>query len=86
MALPVEKAADLAKDMAKKGIMGSISMAKPESKSKDEEMEADGEDMPEPDVEMVLKDIDALVPGLGTLVHELIEKCMAKDGDDESSY
>ena len=70
MALPVSKAADLAKDMAKKGLVGSISMEKP-----------DEMDMPEKsgDLEPILADIDKRVPGLGALVHELVERLQAGD-------
>lgn len=51
MPLPLKAAADLAKDMAKKGISGSISMGKPEMKhmgsgdAMDDSPEKDSEDM-----------------------------------------
>ena len=80
MALPVAKAKSLASDMAKKGLIGSISMSDPKE---GEEME--GDDAPMDDMQPVMDDIDAMVPGLGKLVLELCEKCMAKSGDDGSS-
>lgn len=75
MALPVAKAASLAKDMQKNGLVGSIAMGKP----MDEHQEPDG-DEPEgmDDLSAVMKDIDMKVPGLGKLIQEMVERCMSK--------
>ena len=80
MALPIKKAADLAKDMASKGVMGSISMGEP--KDDGEMPEDDGMDAPD-HVKPVLADIDALVPGLGKLMLELCEKMKADDQEQD---
>lgn len=73
MALPMAKAADLAKSMASKGVMGSISMGEPH------DMPAEDEGTSDDELKPVLADIDALVPGLGKLMMELCEKMKAAD-------
>lgn len=82
MALPIGKAADLAKDMAKKGLVGSISMGKPKAAEPPDLPSEAEEDDP------VMQDIDDLVPGLASLIRELVDKCLAEGSnseDDDSS-
>jgi hypothetical protein len=66
MPLPIAKAADLAKSMAK-GV--GVSMGEPKDMS---------DDVPD-HIKPVLDDIDALVPGLGKLMMELCEKMKEDD-------
>jgi phage gp29-like protein len=82
VALPIAKAADLAKSMASKGVMGSISMGEP--KEMDDGMQDDKDSMDMPDhIKPVIEDIDKLVPGLGSLMHELCEKMMSADEEQD---
>ena len=74
--LPISKAADLAKTMASKGVMGSISMGEPKD---EEDQPSDEMDAVPEQLKPVLADIDALVPGLGKLMLELCEKMKAED-------
>jgi hypothetical protein len=77
MALPIAAAADLAKDMASKGIAGSISMGEPKEED-DDAKDADEQIKP------VLDDIDAMVPGLGKLMLELCDKLLSMDKEQDA--
>lgn len=81
MALPVKKAAELAKDMASKGLIGSISMAKPEDKPEDMSEDEPKEDMD--GIEAICADMDHLCPGMGKLMMELCERLQSQDKEQD---
>lgn len=86
MALPIAKATALAKDMAKRGIPGSISMGEPKHMGSGDEMDESPEKEPDGDLENIIKEIDEASgkPGLGRLIHELCERCAAEYEEEES--
>ena len=75
MALPGKAGAALAMDMGKKGLMPSAGPAD------DAEPPADGEDG---GIEAIIADIDEKVPGLGKLVHELMDRIRAEDEEQDA--
>jgi hypothetical protein len=91
MALPVSKAADLAKDMAKKGIAGKISMSDPDDtvgSSGSEMDDAPEKDPPmDPAMESIAGDIIDSIDkgdkaGLAKFLMEMVERC---SGETEGS-
>jgi hypothetical protein len=67
--------ADKAKDMVSKLMSKGTPAKEPEMQlGAEQESEPDGDE----GNDAVHKDIDALVPGLGKLIQELVERCMAK--------
>jgi hypothetical protein len=83
MALPIAKAADLAKDMAKKGIAGKISMGEPKDdvgSSGSEMDEAPEKDAADHDMEAIAGDILSCIDkgdkaGLAKFLQEMCERC-----------
>jgi hypothetical protein len=79
MALPGKVGAMLAADMGKNGLT-SASPAAPD--------EDEGDAPPSDDsggIEAIIADIDAKVPGLGALVHELVDRLRAEDEEQDAA-
>ena len=84
MALPAKLGAALAADMSKSGLTkaskGSPAPEEP-GDGPEEDGAAGGEDGD--GVGAIVADIDALVPGLGKLVHELVDRLRAEDEEQD---
>lgn len=92
MALPMKQASDLASMMAKKGIPGSITMAKPLDKSGDDSDDADmSEQEDDGGVESICSDLaDTLSDGdadkkdkIMSLLGELVDRLKSDDQEQD---
>jgi hypothetical protein len=79
MALPGKVGALLAADMGKKGL---VSAAGPGDDDETPDAAAEEDDG---GVDAILADIDGLVPGLGKLVHELVDRLRAEDEEQDAA-
>lgn len=77
MALPEGMGASLAKDMGKAGLAPAPDEAAPDAEAPPAE---DGDS-----IEAIIADIDGLVPGLGKLVHELVDRLKAEDEEEDAA-
>jgi hypothetical protein len=79
MALPGKVGALLAADMGKKGLVS-------DAPSPDDDDAGDAPASAEDDdsIQAIIDDIDGLVPGLGKLVHELVDRLQAEDEEQDS--
>ena len=78
MALPGKVGALLAADMGKKGL---TSAAAPPEDDAEPPASSEGDDG---GIDGIIADIDAKVPGLGKLVHELVDRLRAEDEEQDS--
>jgi len=78
MALPGKLGASLAADMGKNGLM-SAAPAAPAEDDDAPEAALDGDS-----IEAILSDIDDKVPGLGALIHELVDRIRAEDEEQDA--
>ena len=79
MALPGKLGASLAADMGKKGLMSATSPPMDEEAPETVDDGADG------GIEAIIADIDEKVPGLGKLVHELVDRLRAEDEEQDAA-
>lgn len=77
MALPGNLGASLAADMGKSGMIpAEPPEAKEEAPASDEEYDGG--------IDAIIADIDAITPGLGKLVHELVDRMRAEDEEQDA--
>lgn len=79
MALPGKVGALLAADMGKKGLTSAAA-----APLEDEEPPST-DDVSDGGVDAIIADIDAKVPGLGKLVHELVDRLRAEDEEQDEA-
>jgi hypothetical protein len=77
MGLPGKLGASLAADMSKNGLTSAAPAALEDDAASPDEGDGGG-------IETILADIDEKVPGLGSLIHELVDRLKAEDEEQDA--